>query len=71
MIGLIGRESLDGKSVDRALHHVAQCIVDHAMARQCAVATKTIRNQPHAVMPTTASSPGMTGMQMAFVFDFE
>lgn len=71
MIGLVGRKGLDGQSVDRALHHVAERGVNHTMTRQRAVATETIGNHAQPEVAATTASPCVSGMKMAFVVNVE
>lgn len=67
----VGRERPDGERMNFALHHLAERVVNHAVAGDGVLAGEGARNDGEAVMSAAALGAFMTDMQAAFVGEFE
>jgi hypothetical protein len=63
---------MDGKRMDAALELVGECRIDHAVAFKPALSAERPRHNIEAEMRLAARSmPGMSLVQMGFVFDMQ
>jgi hypothetical protein len=68
---LVGGEGLDCKSVNVRAHQVTHDLVDESVAGDSALACEGAGNDRHPEVTPPVSRPGMTGMEMTLVLDFE